>query len=212
MLDAMDAVGVGEAPLRPVAQHRAVLPTGFPQFINRLHIVFGDFVAVVVAGLLRPAHAARGAVQVSGDDVPADPPAGQMIQGAHAAGEGVGVFVGQGAGDAETEVPGHVGHGGNDHQRVVHRHLHGVFQRGGGRSAVDIVNPQHVGQEDRVELAALQRAGEVHPVVQRVVAVRPVARVGPQAGRLVADAVHVEGVQADLLRHWGWTLGGGRAV
>ena len=97
---------IGEAPAGAVAQHGAVLPARLPQFVDRDHVVFGDVVAFVVAGLLGPAHAARGTFQIAGDDVPADPPARQVIQRAHAAGERVGMFVGQRAGDAEAEVLG----------------------------------------------------------------------------------------------------------
>ena len=93
------------------------------------------------------------------------------------------------------------GHRRNDHQRIVDRHLHRVLQRGARRALVDVVNPQHVGEENRVELAALQRARQVGPVFQRIVGIRPIARMRPQAGRLMADAVHVERVQADLFRH-----------
>ena len=71
-----------------------------------------------------------------------------------------------------------------------------------GEPFVDVVDAQHVGEEQRVELSALQHAGEIGPVVQRVVAVGAIVGMGPQSGGLMADAAHVEGVEADLLWHW----------
>ena len=97
-----------------------------------------------------------------------------------------------------------IGHRRDDHQRVVHRHLHGVFKCSVGGAFVDVVDAEHVGEKQRVEFATFQDAGEIGPVFQRVVAVGAVVRVSPQAGRLVPDAVHVERVEADLLAH---TLG-----
>ena len=51
--DAVDFGRVGEALALPVAQHGAVLPACLPQFVNRLHVVLGHVVAVIV----RPAAA-----------------------------------------------------------------------------------------------------------------------------------------------------------
>src|SRR5580700_9218712 len=52
----------------------------FPR-ATRLHVVLGHVVADVVAGLFALAHALRGAVQIAGDNVPADAAIGQMVQG-----------------------------------------------------------------------------------------------------------------------------------
>ncbi len=200
---AMNPVRIGKDPALPVAQHGAVLPASLPQLVDHLHVVLGHGIARVVAGLLALAHALRGAVQVAGDDVPADAPVGQMVQRRHAAGERIGRLERQRAGDAEAQVLRHQRHRRDQQQRVVHRHLHRLFQRGARAAAIHVVDAQHVGEKQRVKPPALQCAREIGPVAQRVVGVGAVARMCPQAGRLVCHAVHVEGVQADLLGHLG---------
>jgi hypothetical protein len=150
-------------------------------------------------------HASRGTVQVAGDNVPPHAPLGQVVQRAHAAGERVGEFVGQRAGHAEPEVFGDHGHRRDHHQRVVDRDLDRVFQRGAAGAFVNVVDAQHVGQEQCVEFAALQCARQIGPVFQRVITVGAIVGMGPQAGRLVPDAVHVEGIQADVFGHQ-WTF------
>jgi hypothetical protein len=82
-----------------------------------------------------------------------------------------------------------------------HWHLHRVRNRRVGRSAVHIVDAEHVGQEQRVEFAALEELRQFDPVVERVVAIGTIARMCPQPGRLMPDTVHVEGIQSDLLWH-----------
>src|SRR6187402_1983273 len=77
MIDAMNLAGIREDAALAVAQHRVVLPASFPELVDHLHIFVGDLVAVVVPGLLVLASPARGAVEIAGDDVPADPTLGQ---------------------------------------------------------------------------------------------------------------------------------------
>src|SRR5205823_4729638 len=60
-----------------------------PQLVDDLHVFFGDLVARVVLRLSRKPDALGGAVQISGDDVPADAPAGQMIERRKPAGQRV---------------------------------------------------------------------------------------------------------------------------
>jgi hypothetical protein len=67
--------------------------------------------------------------------------------------------------------------------------------------AIDVMDAEDVGQKQRVEFAALEDLRELDPVFERVIAVGAIARVGPQAGRLVPDAIHVESIEADLLWH-----------
>ena len=161
MLDPVDLVGIGETAGRAVAQHRAVLPACLPQFIDHLHVVLGDLVARVVAFLFRQPDFLCGAVEIARHDVPADPPLGQVIERAHAPGEWVGMFIGQRAGDTEPQILRHHGHGGDQQQRIVHRHLHRAFHRATRGAAEHVVDAEHVGQEHRVDQPALQRAGEI---------------------------------------------------
>ena len=130
VLHAMDARRIGVQPRVAIAQHGAVLPASFPELVDDLHVFLGQVVAAVVLRLLGQAHAARGAVEIAGDDVPADATLGQMVERRHAAGEGIGRLVGQVAGDAKAEIARGVGHRRHQQQRIVHRDLHRVADRG----------------------------------------------------------------------------------
>ena len=184
-----------------VAQHGVVLPASFPKLVDHLHVFLGHVVAAVVLRLLRQAHAARGAVEIAGDDVPADAALGQVIERRHAAGEGIGRLVGQVAGDAEAEMLRGIGHGRHQQQRVVHRDLHRVADRGVRRVMEHVVDAEDVGQEQTVEQPAFQCLRQRHPMVEIGVMHRTVARMRPHPVLDVADAVHVERVEADLPGH-----------
>ena len=96
--------GIGEDAARAVAQHRVVFPAAFPELVDHLHILLGDGVAVVMRGLPVLPGAARGAVEIAGDDVPSDAALGEMVERRHAARERVGRLERQVAGDAEAEM------------------------------------------------------------------------------------------------------------
>ena len=192
---------VGVEATRLVAQHRAVFPTALPELVDQRHVFVRQVVAVVVGGLSGEAHRARSAVEIAGDDVPADAPPRQMVEGRHAPSEQKRRFVGEVGGHAKTQVLGGCGHGRDQHQRVVDRHLHGATQ-GGIRAAPEhVVHAHHVGKKDAVKQPGFELARVVGPVVDVEVAGRLVARVGPQALLNVAHAVHVEGIEMNLAAH-----------
>jgi len=66
---------------------------------------------------------------------------------------------------------------------------------------IDVVDADDVGQEDTVELAAFRQPRQILPISDRVVLGRAIARMRPHAVLDVADAVHVERVEADLFIH-----------
>ena len=179
-----------------------VFPAAFPELVDHLHIFVRDVVAVVVARSACPCPAPRrGAVEIAGDDVPADPPLGQMIERRHAPGKRIGRLVGEVAGDAEAEMLGHGRHRRDQQQRIVDRGLRGIAQRRVGTAAEDVIDAEHVGKEQAVEPAALQRLREVDPVGQAVVVGGAVARMRPQSRRLMRDAIHRKGVEPDFFLH-----------
>ncbi len=204
LADVVDVAHLGrvgvDAPLA-VGDHRVVVPGAFPELVEHVQVFVGDLVAAVVGHLVVQAEVARGVGQVGGDDVPADAAAGQVVEGAHAPGEGEGRLVGGGEGGAEAQVAGHRGHRRDDQQRVVAGHLHGFAQGRLGAAAEAVVDAHHVGQEDAVEGAVLQQLRQFRPVVDVVEAVPLVFRVGPEAVDDVADAVHLEQVNVQWLRH-----------
>ena len=201
MRDAMDLRRIGEDAARAVADRGVVLPASFPELVDHLHIFVRDVVAVVMRGLLVLAGAARGAVEIAGHDVPADAPLGQVIERRHPPRKRIGRLEGEVGSDAEAEMPGHRGHRGDQQQRLIRRRLRRVFERSIRAVAVDVVDPEHVGEEQAVEAAALQRPRQVEPVGQAVIFGGAVARMGPQPRRLVRHAVHGEGVEPDFLGH-----------
>ena len=201
MPHAMDLGGIGEDAVGLVAPHGAVFPARLPQLVDDRHVFVGGVVPPVVVGLGRQPHAARRAVEIAGHDVPADPAAGQVVERRHAAGEQIGRLVGQVGGDAEADMFGDRRHDRHHHHRVVDRDLHGVDDRRRRAAAVDVVDADDVGQEDSVELAAFRQPRQILPISDRVVLGRAIARMGPHAVLDMADAVHVERVQADFFCH-----------
>ncbi|MPL90041.1 hypothetical protein SDC9_36086 [bioreactor metagenome] len=199
--DLVDLRGVCEQAAAAVAQHGAILPAALQQLVEHLEIFGGDVIAVVVAAQPALTDVLRPAFEIGGDDVPADPPLGVVVGRAEPAREGIGMLERGRGGDADAQMPRRLGDRVGKLQRVVHRNLHALAQRLVETALVDIVIADHVGQEDRVEKARLQQPCEVGPVVEILVLPRAVARVAPQPGRLVPDAVHLEGVEADLLAH-----------
>ncbi|MNT24371.1 hypothetical protein D3C72_1598390 [compost metagenome] len=204
VVHATHCLGIRVHAALPVGAYRVVVPAAFPQLVRHLQELVGAVVAFVVRDLFGQAHGARRALQVAGDDVPADAAVGQVVQGRKAAGQQVRRLVGQVHRHAEPQVLRRGGHGGYREQRVVHRQLDGLAQRQVGRVLVDVVDAHDVRQEQAVEEAAFKQLCQVGPVVQRLVLHGRVARVRPQPVVDVPDAIHVEGVQEDLLlRHGG---------
>ena len=201
VLHPMHFRGIGENPARAVAQDRIVLPASFPELVNHFHIFIGHVVAVVMPGLLFLARAARGAVEIAGHDVPSDPPLGEVIERRHAPRKSVGRLVGQVRRDAEAQILRDRGHCRNQQQRIVGRRLGGVAQRGVRTAAEHVIDAEHIGEKQAVEPAALQRFCEIDPVRQAIVVGGPVARMGPQARRLMRHAVHRKRVEPYLFFH-----------
>lgn len=67
-----------------------------------------------------------------------------------------------------------------------------------GAALIDVVITDDISDEDAVKDSTLQRACNIGPIFQVLVPPRAVAWMRPQARRLMTDAVHVEGVEANL--------------
>ena len=184
----------------PVGDDRVLLPRALPQLVEHLQVLVGNVEALVVFDFAVQAEVAGRVGQVRGDDVPADPSLGQMVQRRHPAGERERRLVRRGEGDAEAQVPGDRGHGRHDEQRIVRRYLQPFADRGVGAAAECVVGAEHVREEDRVEPAALQQLGKLQPVLDVVEPLPVVAGQPPQPVGDVADAVHLEQVENQPLR------------
>jgi len=124
-----------------------------------------------------------------------------VVERRHAAGEQIGRFVGQIGGNAEADVLRDRRHDGHHHHWIVDRDLHGVDDRGRRATTVDVVDADDVGEEDPVELAAFRQPCQILPVLDCIVLGRAIARMRPHTVLNMADAVHVERIQADFFMH-----------
>src|SRR2546423_615325 len=87
-LDIFDPLGppgkrrirAGEDTRAAVAASGPVLPASLPQFVACREKVLGRVVTVIVSAAGRKAHATGAAVEIPGDDIPADPAFGEMVE------------------------------------------------------------------------------------------------------------------------------------
>ena len=192
-------VGIDAA--RLVALQRAVGPGALPQPVHHLHELVGGVVARVVLGQLVAAHGERAAAQERRDDVPADAPAGHVIQRRHAPGKQIWRLVGGAAGNGEAEVLGYQRHGRHDHCRIEARGQRAAAERRCVALLVGVGHPERVGQKQGIEQAAFQQAGIVGPIVDAGEIECRVARMAPKAESEEAWVALVERVEPDFPGH-----------
>ena len=165
MVDGVDLGRVGIDAALGVAQHGVVLPTGLPQLVDYVEILVGQVVPLVVRRQPVEAEIQPGVGQIGCHDVPRHSPPGQMVQRRHLPGKGEGVTLQDRAGECEAQILGGIGHGRDQHGRIIDRGLHPFDDRRFGAAAVRVVDSYHIGQEKRVEAALLQYLGQFHPRV-----------------------------------------------
>ena len=105
------------------------------------------------------------------------------------------------AGHGKSEMTSDLRHRRNHQHGIIERHLDALANRSIDVAAIDVVDPEHVGDEQAVEAAALKNLRELGPVLQAGVIDRVVARMRPQARGLMHDAVHVERVETNFFGH-----------
>src|ERR1700722_10686866 len=86
-------------------------------------------------------------------------------------------------------------------QRVVDGDLRRLLNGVVIAAFVDVVIADDVGDKNSVENSSFECRCELRPVLDVLVLPGAVAGMGPQARRLMGDAVHVERVEADLSGH-----------
>ncbi len=92
MVHRVDLRRVAEDAALAVAQDRPVLPAAFQQFVHHLQVFIRVVVAGIVIGLRLMADIACAALQIGSDNIPANAPAGEVIERRQAAGKGIGVL------------------------------------------------------------------------------------------------------------------------
>ncbi|MNI47812.1 hypothetical protein D3C73_1023480 [compost metagenome] len=197
----MDFARVAENPSLAIAQDRAVFPAAFPELVANLKVFLGKVVTGIVLGLGFLAEVLRTAFQIRSDDVPAGTALGQMVEGRQPSGERVRMLERQRGGQAKTQVLGDQRHRRDQLQRIVDRHLRSLADRRVTIAVVDVIDAQHVGDEQAVELATLKNLRQVRPVLQVLVLPRAIPWMGPQTRGLMTDTVHVEGVETNFPGH-----------
>ena len=184
-------------PFLLVLDDGVVAPTAFPELIHGVHVLVRDAIALVVFDLGVETEVPRRAVQIRRDDVPRHAALGQVVDGRKAPRERVGQVVGRAGRDAEDEVRGRGGHGGDGVEGVVDGEL-GARGDGGryvGGALVDVVAAQDVGDEEGVEVRFVERAGEGGPEGDFFVLGRFVSGVLPEARGEMAGRGDDEGIE-----------------
>src|SRR5215469_1135456 len=85
--------------------------------------------------------------------------------------------------------------------RVIDRNLGALPQCGIRIAMVNVVDPQHICEENRVELSAFKQFCQLKPVFEILVRVGAIAWMSPKPRRQMADAVHIERVEPNLFFH-----------
>ncbi|VTT28100.1 Uncharacterised protein [Klebsiella pneumoniae] len=124
MAHRMNFCRIGVAALLAVGEHCTLLPAALPQLVADVEKLVRLVVALVVAKQLRLPHRPRGAVEITGNNVPAHAAISEMVEGGKTAGKRVWRLVAQVGGQPEAEVLGDAGHRRHQHQRIVNRQLH----------------------------------------------------------------------------------------
>ncbi len=205
---AVHARGIGVDAAPTVFHDRPVLPARLPEAVADIEVLLGDCVPFVVLRQRVAAEVAGAALEVRSDDVPRDAAPGQVVERRHRAREGERVVLQNGARPRESQVLGRSRHRGDEDRRIVDRDLRSVGHGSFPIAMKDVVNPDDIGQEERVEEPLLEEPRQLEPRIEIGVRVHLVAGLGPEAGRLMHDAVHVERVEENALGHDGAPLTG----
>ena len=182
--------GAQELAAALVRDHLVAVP-GVPQLARGAQECPRPLVAVALREVAAAPEVLPGEGIPAGDDVPGRAAAGQVIKRRELAGHLVGLVERRVDGPGQAEVLGHRGKSGQDGKRVRAPDDVQVVDL-----AVLLAQPQPLGQEHEVELAALGGLGEAAERVELDVAAR--GRVTPH-GRVV-HAGEVRG-EMDLLAH-----------
>ncbi len=201
VVDVVDLGRVGVDAVGGVLDDGVVVPAALEQLVDDVEVLVGPLVALVVGRQAAVAEVAPGVLEVARDDVPADAAVGQVVEGGEPARVVEGVLMEDRLREREADVLRRVGERGDEEAGIVDRGLEPLLDGGIAVAAVDVVGADDVGEEDRVELASLERLGEVDPGVEVGVLELTGVRAPPLSVMDVGDAVHGECVEAQAARH-----------
>lgn len=95
VLDRVNLGRVGVDAMRPVQNDGVVVPGPVPQLVHHFQVLVGDVVAIIVPDLSVQPDVPRAAVQIRGDDVPADAAVGEVVKRRHTPREDERMLVGR---------------------------------------------------------------------------------------------------------------------
>jgi hypothetical protein len=175
---------------------------GIPELVAKLHILLH---ALIAPGAIGHPDAIRVplAFRVGTDDVPGDPAAREMIEAREPPHHRIGMLECGRERHADADVTGRRRQDRNEGRRLVDGTLDGVFDRSVRAAFVIVIRSEFVGNEDRVEQAALHRPRHMLPIGGTApVPVDLVLGMSPHAGGVTVDAVLDEAQQMGwFLRH-----------
>jgi len=102
VLHRADFCWIGEHAASAVAPNGVLRPAVFPELVGRGEEILGDIVTVIMGAAGVEIHAAAAAVEIAGDDVPADAALREAIQRREPVSEMIGMIERQVGGDAEA--------------------------------------------------------------------------------------------------------------
>ncbi len=196
--DRMDIVGIEIEPGLAIGMIEGVVLPAVPEGTRHIDELGGALVALGMARRLIDPEAARRAIGERGDDIPADPPAADMVERGETAGERIGmVEIGVHRRD-DSDPLGDRGERRRKRQRLeVEERVAPLDPLGAVARLAD-----EIGKEGDVELAALGGLGQLGPITE--VGPSAIGRAGLAPGtRMVAVAgeENPEGELAALAGH-----------
>ena len=157
MIEHMHLVRIEVDAGRLVADERVVVPT-VPQAGHHLGELRRAIVTVGVRDVLVAAVIERLGLVVGGDEVPAGPPAADLVQRGELPRQRIGLGVGRGRGGDQAEMRGHRGQRGQQRHRLeFHQFAHAAARSGRAEHA----DRGAVGEEQQVEFTALGGARDI---------------------------------------------------
>ena len=201
IIDECDLGGIGINPPLAVGENCAFADR-IPELVTDLHELVGSLIAAVVLHDVLEAQSAMLAAQVAGDDVPSDAPARKVIDRGKLAYDRPGLVGGGRHRRGQPEVLGRSRQRGEQHHRIVARPAHAVLHGVLVAVAVAVEHARRVGEEQAVELAALQRTGKILPLLQVRHGIEPViAGRGPTEHRMIDRRMDLEADEVNLPAH-----------
>jgi hypothetical protein len=139
-----------------VLGQRVVVPGALPELVAHVEVLLGPVVPVPVGCQAGAVEVAMGVLQRGGHHVPADPAAGDVVEGGELPREVEGVGLDDRGGQRQADPVRRRRQGGEQDERVVRGHLKPAAHMRSPSALVIPVETDDVGEERHVEPGVLQ--------------------------------------------------------